>query len=221
MPRITSIRKLAPQMTVDVEVEDTHSYQLDNGWVSHNTVSQLVDSASGIHPRHSRWYVRRARMDVKDPLVGLMKSAGFRVEPDVMKPEHTVVVSFPIEAPKNAVFRGDVDAIQHLELWKVYRDHWCDHNPSITVTVREDEWMRVGAWVYDNFDSMTGVSFLPHSDHVYRQAPYEELDGPAFLELLDATPKSVAWGELSAVEKADNTTGTQELNCSAGGCDVL
>ena len=138
MPRITSIRKLAPQMTVDVEVEDTHSYQLDNGWVSHNTVSQLVDSASGIHPRHSRWYVRRARMDVKDPLVGLMKSAGFRVEPDVMKPEHTVVVSFPIEAPKNAVFRGDVDAIQHLELWKVYRDHWCDHNPSITVTVRKN-----------------------------------------------------------------------------------
>jgi ribonucleoside-diphosphate reductase alpha chain len=186
------------------------------------TVSQLVNSGSGIHARHSRWYIRRARMDNKDPLAAFMQSVNFPMEPDVMAPNHTVVVSFPVESPKNAIFRDDMSAVEQLELWKVYRDHWCDHNPSITVTVREHEWMDVGAWVYRHFDDMTGVSFLPHSDHSYRQAPYEEVDEKAYKELVGRMPKDVDWSLISAFEGGrDNTTGTQELNCSAGGCDIL
>lgn len=186
------------------------------------TVSQLVNSGSGIHARHSRWYIRRARMDVKDPLAKFMQAAGFPLEPDVMAPDHTLVASFPIESPKNAVFRDDMSAVEQLELWKVYRDAWCDHNPSITVTVREDEWMEVGAWVYRHFDDMTGVSFLPHSDHTYRQAPYEEVEEKTYKELVAMMPKDVDWSQISVYEGGkDNTTGTQELACSSGGCEIL
>jgi len=185
------------------------------------TVSQLVNSGSGIHARHSQYYIRRARMDRKDPLAQVMIDSGFKVEPDVMKPEHTLVVSFPVESPKNAVFRDDMTAIEQLELWKVYSDHWCDHNPSITVTVREGEWLDVGAWVYRNFDHMTGVSFLPHADHVYKQAPYEEIDQKTYKSLLAETPKSIDWENLAKIEKGDTTTGSQELACVAGGCEIL
>lgn len=184
------------------------------------TVSQLVDSASGIHARHSRWYIRRARMDSKDPLCEVMREAGFHTEPDVMKPDHTVVVSFPIESPEGAVFRDDMTAVEQLQLWKIYRDHWCDHNPSITVTVRENEWMTVGAWVYENFDDMTGVSFLPHSDHTYRQAPYEEVSQAEYESLKRATPDSIDWSLLSKLEKTDTTEGSQTLACVAGGCEL-
>lgn len=182
------------------------------------TVSQLVDSASGIHPRHSRWYVRRVRMDVKDPLCEAMSAAGFHLEPDVMKPDHTMVASFPVEAPKNAVFRNDMGAIAQLDLWKTYRDSWCDHNPSITVTVREEEWMAVGAWVYENFDCMTGVSFLPHSDHTYRQAPYEDLTEIEYHAMKKTVPTSVDW--FGVTETSDNTEGAQQLACVAGGCEL-
>lgn len=185
------------------------------------TVSQLVSSASGIHPRHSAYYIRRARMDMKDPLAKMMIDSGFNVEPDVMAPDHTYVVQFPIKSPANAVFRDDATAIDQLELWKVYKEHWCDHNPSITVTVREHEWMAVGAWVYENFDGMTGVSFLPHSDHTYVQAPYEEIDEAAYLELVKNTPTEVDWSRLHEYEKTDVTTGSQELACSSGGCEIL
>lgn len=185
------------------------------------TVSQFVNSGSGIHARHSRWYIRRARMDKKDPLVSLMLDSGFHIEPDVMAPDHTYVVQFPMESPAGAVFRDDMSAIDQLDLWKVYRDFWCDHNPSITVTVRENEWMDVGAWVYRNFDSMTGVSFLPHSDHTYKQAPYEEIDEATFKKLFDETPREIDWTKLTQYEKIDTTTGSQELACTTGGCDIL
>lgn len=185
------------------------------------TVSSLVDSAPGIHPRFARRYARRVRMDNKDPLLAVMVEAGFHVEPDVMAPNHTSVITFPIEAPKTAVTKDDVTAIDQLELWLIYREHWCDHNPSVTVNVREHEWMSVGAWVYGNFDKMTGVSFLPHSDHTYKQAPYEEIDASALAELFADTPKSVDWHSLEKTEKTDTTVGSQELACtSATGCEI-
>lgn len=187
------------------------------------TVSQLVNSGSGIHARHSRFYIRRARMDSKDPMASFMKWAGFPLEADVMAPDHTLVASFPIESPKGAIFRDDMTAVEQLELWAVYREHWCDHNPSITVTVREHEWMEVGAWVYKHFDEMTGVSFLPHSDHVYRQQPYEEVDEAEYKQLVSKMPVNVDWSDVKKYEGGlDHTTGTQELNCSAaGGCEVI
>jgi ribonucleoside-diphosphate reductase alpha chain len=150
-----------------------------------------------------------------------MMEKGFPHEPDVMKPDHTMVFSFPIKAPNNSVFRNDMSAVEQLEIWKVYRDHYCDHNPSVTITVREHEWMDVGAWVYRHFDEMTGVSFLPHADHTYRQAPYEEIDKAAYEVLQAAMPKDVDWLELATRESTDMTEGTQSLACTSGGCDIL
>ena len=139
------------------------------------TVSQLVDSASGIHARHNPYYVRTVRADKKDPLAKMMHEQGFPCEDDVTKPEHTWVFSFPVKGPKNGIYRKDMTAVEQLELWKVYQENWCEHKPSITVSVKENEWMSVGSWVYDNFENMSGVSFLPFADHSYRQAPYQDL----------------------------------------------
>jgi ribonucleoside-triphosphate reductase len=185
------------------------------------TVSQLVDSASGIHARHSPYYVRTVRADKKDPLAVMMKDMGFPVEDDVTKPEHTYVFSFPIKSPDHAVFRKDMSAIQQLELWLTYQRHFCEHKPSITVSVKEEEWMEVGAWVYTHFDEMSGVSFLPFSDHVYKQAPYQDCTKEEYEALLAKMPKKVNWTDLAKYEKRDNTTGSQELACSAaGGCEI-
>jgi ribonucleoside-diphosphate reductase alpha chain len=223
MPKITSIKKIEePELTADIEVENTHSYQLDNGWVVHNTVSQLVDSASGIHARHAPYYIRTVRADKKDPLAKMMIDAGFPVEDDVMKPDHTYVFSFPMKTPENAVFRKDMTAIEQLELWLEYQRHFCEHKPSVTISVKEDEWMMVGAWVYEHFDEMSGVSFLPFSDHVYKQAPYQDCNKEQYEVMLEKMPKNVDWTKLSEYEKRDTTTGTQELACSAsGGCEVV
>jgi ribonucleoside-triphosphate reductase len=186
------------------------------------TVSQLVDSASGIHARHSPYYIRTVRADKKDPLSKMMVDLGFPVEDDVMKKDTTYVFSFPIKSPDGAVYRDDLTAVEQLELWLVYKKNWTEHNPSITVSVRENEWLEVGAWVYKNFDDMTGVSFLPHSDHVYKQAPYQECTKKEYEELLNKVPKNVDWTMLQYWEKSDTTTGTQELACSAsgGGCEI-
>ena len=186
------------------------------------TVSQLVDSASGIHARHNPYYVRTVRADKKDPLAKMMHEAGFPVEDDVTKPDHTWVFSFPIKGPKNGIYRRDMSAIEHLELWKIYQDNWCEHKPSITVTVKEDEWMEVGAWVYNNFEYMSGVSFLPYADHSYRQAPYQDCTSAEYLELIKKMPKNVDWTKLSEYESVDMTAGSQELACSAdGGCEIV
>jgi ribonucleoside-diphosphate reductase alpha chain len=223
MPKITSIRKIEePELTADIEVENTHSYQLDNGWVVHNTVSQLVDSASGIHARHAPYYIRTVRADKKDPLAKMMVDAGFPVEDDVMKPDHTYVFAFPMRTPENAVFRKDMTAIEQLELWLEYQRHFCEHKPSVTISVKEDEWMEVGAWVYEHFDEMSGVSFLPFSDASYKQMPYQDCTKEQYEAMLEKMPKDVDWTKLSEYEKRDTTTGTQELACSAsGGCEVV
>ncbi len=186
------------------------------------TVSQLTDAASGIHARHNPHYIRTVRADKKDPLAKMMHEAGFPVEDDVTKPDHTWVFSFPIKGPKNGIYRRDMSAIEHLKLWKVYQDNWCEHKPSITVTVKENEWMEVGAWVYENFDKMSGVSFLPYADHSYRQAPYQDCTSAEYSELIKKMPKNVDWTKLSEYESVDMTAGSQELACSAdGGCEVV
>ena len=184
------------------------------------TVSQLVDSASGIHARHNPYYIRTVRGDKKDPLTKMMVEEGFPNEDDVMKPNDTTVFSFPIKCSPDAVFRQDLTAIEQLELWKTYQVHWCEHKPSVTISVKEEEWIDVGAWVYKNFDLMSGVSFLPYSEHTYKQAPYQDCNEKEYKDLLNKMPTSVDWNKLSEYEKSDMTVGSQELACSAGSCEI-
>jgi ribonucleoside-diphosphate reductase alpha chain len=184
------------------------------------TVSQLVDAASGIHARHSEYYIRTVRADRKDPLCQMMMEMGFPAEPCVMKPDHTMVFSFPMKA-EGSVTRNDLTAIEHLELWLTYQRHWCEHKPSITITVKEHEWMEVGAWVYKNFDEISGISFLPHSDHTYRQAPYQECTKIAYTALALEMPKDVDWSLLKNYEKSDTTKSSQTMACSADGCELV
>ena len=184
------------------------------------TVSQLVDAASGIHARHNPFYIRTVRGDKKDPLTKMMTDAGFPVEDDVMNPSHTAVFSFPMKVDKGAVFRTDMTAIEQLELWVVYQKHWCEHKPSVTISVKEHEWLEVGAWVYEHFDYMSGVSFLPFSEHTYKQAPYQDCDEVQYEELLKSMPTNVDWNKLGEYENRDMTIGSQELACVAGGCEI-
>jgi len=185
------------------------------------TVSQLVDSASGIHPRHSRYYLRRVRADVKDPIAQLMKDEGVPCEPDVMKPDSVEVFTFPVKAPENAVFRDDRTAIEQLELWLTYQEYYCEHKPSITVSVKEHEWLEVGTWVYENFDKVSGVSFLPHSDHSYQQAPYEECTEGVYLEALADMPESVNWARIKEYELSDTTKGMKTMACTGNVCEMV
>jgi ribonucleoside-triphosphate reductase (thioredoxin) len=185
------------------------------------TVSQLVDSASGIHARHSEYYIRTVRGDNKDPLTQFLKDSGIPAEPCVMKPDSTTVFSFPTKSPDNAVTRNDMDAIEQLELWKNYALNWCEHKPSVTITVREEEWLKVGAWVYDNFDICSGVSFLPHSDHTYAQAPYQDCDKLTYKAALVKMPSRIDWSKLSAYEQEDNTSGSQTMACSGDSCEIV
>jgi ribonucleoside-diphosphate reductase alpha chain len=184
------------------------------------TVSQLTDSASGIHPRHNEYYIRTVRADRKDPLCQMMIEMGFPAEPCVMKPDHTMVFSFPMKAV-GSITRNDLTAIEHLELWLTYQRHWCEHKPSITITVREHEWMEVGAWVYKHFDEISGISFLPHSDHSYRQAPYQDCTKIAYTALAAEMPKDVDWTMLSNYEKEDKTAGSQTYACSGDKCELV
>ena len=184
------------------------------------TVSQLVDAASGIHARHNPYYIRTVRGDKKDPLTKMMMDAGFPVEDDAMNPSHTSVFSFPMKVDEGAVFRTDMSAIQQLELWLTYQKYWCEHKPSVTISVKENEWLDVGAWVYKHFDYMSGVSFLPFAEHTYKQAPYQDIKKEEYELLLDKMPKEVEWSRLSEYEKTDMTIGSQELACAAGGCEI-
>jgi ribonucleoside-diphosphate reductase alpha chain len=184
------------------------------------TVSQLVDSASGIHPRYSEHYIRTVRADKKDPLAQLMRKQGFPVEDCFHKGDSTDIFSFPVEGPSHAVFRNDRTALEQLEHYLMFQTYWTEHNVSITVYVRDHEWLGVGDWVYRHFDKVAGVSFLPHSDHSYQQAPYQECDKEAYEKLLAVMPK-FNWDELATFEKDDSTVNTKELACSAGVCEVL
>ena len=185
------------------------------------TVSQLVDSASGIHARHNPYYIRTVRGDNKDPITKFMKDQGFPCEPDVTKPNHTTVFSFPMKSPDGAVCRQDMTALEQLELWKTYQEHWCEHKPSVTISVKEDEWVDTASWVYNNFDDISGISFLPFSDHTYKQAPYQDCSEEEYQELYSKMPKNVDWTGLSDYEQKDYTAGSQELACSAGVCEVV
>jgi ribonucleoside-triphosphate reductase len=185
------------------------------------TVSQLVDSASGIHARHSPYYIRTVRGDNKDPLTAFMKDQGIPNEPDVFKPDQTTVFSFPIKSPDNAVVTSDVSAIDQLKMWLAYQRHWCEHKPSVTINVKSDEWFEVGAFVYDHFDEMSGVSFLPYNEHTYQQAPYQECGKTDYETLLAVMPKSIDWVKLKDYEAEDNTSGSQTLACSGDSCEIV
>ncbi len=185
------------------------------------TVSQLVDSASGIHARHSAYYIRTVRGDNKDPLTQFMKDQGIPNEPCVMKPETTTVFSFPQKSPQGAITRNDMTAIEQLSLWLTYQRNWCEHKPSVTVTVRDHEWMEVGAWVYKYFDEVSGVSFLPHSDHSYQQAPYQDCSEREYLDALALMPARIDWTKLSDYEKEDMTKSSQTFACSSGVCEIV
>ena len=182
------------------------------------TVSQLVDSASGIHARHNPYYIRTIRMDKKDPIYAFLRQAGVPVEDEVFRPESTAVFSFPMAAPEGATCRMDKTAIEQLELWLIYQRHWCEHKPSVTISVKDEEWPEVGAWVWKHFDEVSGVSFLPFSDHTYQQAPYQDCSKEEYEEFLAKMPVEVRWEEF--VEKEDNTTGVQQLACTSGACEI-
>eukprot|EP00899_Mesostigma_viride_P001888 jgi/Mesvir1/116/Mv07785-RA.1 len=184
------------------------------------TVSQLCDCSSGIHPRHSAYYIRTVRMDKNDPLCRFMQERGYPHEADAMNPLRSVVFSFPVAAPASSVFRKDQNALQMLELWRLYQTHWCEHKPSVTVSVRESEWMAVGAWVYDHFDEASGIAFLPYSDHVYKQAPYQEVGVEEYEALRARMPSTVQWEELGEFEKTDNTNVTSEFACTGINCEA-
>lgn len=185
------------------------------------TVSQLVDSASGIHARHSAYYIRTVRGDNKDPLTQLMRDQGIPNEPCAMKPDTTTVFSFPMRSPDGAVTRNDMSAIEQLETWLLFQRHWCEHKPSVTVSVRDEEWLDVGAWVYRHFDEVSGISFLPHSDHTYQQAPYQEVSEREYKAALALMPESIDWSLLAQYEVDDTTKGSQTLACSGGSCEIV
>jgi ribonucleoside-diphosphate reductase alpha chain len=185
------------------------------------TVSQLVGVSSGMHPWHSKYYVRTVRGDKKDPISTFLKDSGIPAEDDVTKPNDTYVFSFPVKSPSHAITRDKITAIQQLEVWLVYQRSWCEHKPSITVSVKEDEWMEVGAWVYKHFDEVSGISFLPYSEHTYVQAPYQEIDELEYNDLLSKMPESINWTALSLYELEDTTTGTQALACVSGECEIV
>jgi ribonucleoside-triphosphate reductase len=186
------------------------------------TVSQLVGVSSGMHPWHSPYYVRTVRGSKGDPISTFLKEVGIPVEDDVMKPNETYVFSFPVKAPEGAIVRNDLTAIDHLNIWLVYQRAWCEHKPSITVSVKEDEWMEVGAWVYKNFDEVSGISFLPHSEHTYKQAPYQEILKEEYDVLVAKMPSNIRWEDLSFYETEDGTSTNATLACSSdGNCELV
>lgn len=211
---VSTNKDIAPQLGINVAAAITCVKP-------EGTSSQLVLAASGMHKWFSKWYIRTVRIDKKDPVCAFLTDAGIPVEDDLMAPDSTAVFSFPIQAPKNALTRNDSTALEELELWLTYQKSWCEHKPSITVYVREHEWMQVGSWVFDHFDEVSGISFLPHSDHVYKQAPYQEITADEYKEWKKELPTSIDWSILSLYEKEDNTTGTQTLACSAGSCEIV
>ena len=185
------------------------------------TVSQLVDSASGLHPRHSGYYIRTVRGDNKDPLTQFMKDQGIPSEPELQKPDSTTVFSFPVKAPDGAICTEHVPAIEQLKTWLVYQRHWCEHKPSITCNVKADEWLEVGAFVYEHFDEMSGVSFLPYNEHIYQQAPYQECSKEDYTKAIADMPSKIDWTKLSSYEVEDNTSGSQTMACSGDVCEVV
>ena len=187
------------------------------------TVSQLVDCSSGIHTRYSDYYIRRVRADIKDPLATMMMKNGFPWEKDLMKPEHVVVFSFPIKSPMGAITTDKMTALDQLELWKIYQHNWCEHKPSCTIHIKDNEWMEVGAWVYRNFDDVSGIAFMPHSSHTYKQAPYQSCTKEEYDKALSTMPKEIDWGKLKEYESDDSSINHKEYACSgnSGSCELV
>jgi ribonucleoside-diphosphate reductase alpha chain len=185
------------------------------------TVSQLVDSASGIHARHSKYYIRTVRGSNKDPITQFLANEGIPNEPDVTKPDTVTVFSFPIKSPSSSIVRTDMTAIEQLNLWLKYQRHWCEHKPSVTISVKDHEWMKVGAWVYSNFDEVSGISFLPYSEHTYQQAPYQDCTEEEYNALKEDMPKHIDWTRLGDFEKEDTTSSGKEFACTSDACEVV
>jgi ribonucleoside-diphosphate reductase alpha chain len=185
------------------------------------TVSQLTDSASGIHARHSEYYIRTVRGDNKDPLTEFMIAQGIPNEPEVNKPNQTTVFSFPMKAPEGGVVTADMSAIEQLNMWLTYQRSWCEHKPSVTVNIKSDEWMAVGAFVYEHFDEMSGVSFLPFFEHTYRQAPYQDCDKDTYEAMLAQMPTAIDWVKLAEFETEDGTKSSQTFACTGDVCEVV
>ena len=221
--KIKKITKLKePEYTVDIEVKDTHTYQLSNGMVSHNTVSQMVNTSSGIHTRFSPYYIRRVRVTRTDSLCKFLIEKGVSHKPEVgetLENANTMVFEFPVESPKGCICNRDVSAIEQLEYWKMLQIYWCEHKPSATIFIEDDEWLEVGAWVYKNWDIISGVSFLPKTDSLYQLAPFEEITQTTYNELKKKMPK-IDYSELDVFEKEDTTIGAQEFACSSGSCEL-
>ena len=185
------------------------------------TVSQLVDAASGIHARHNPFYVRTVRGDNKDPLTMFLKDKGVPAEPDFTAPDSVTVFSFPMKSPEGAVCRYDMSAIEQLELWLKIADNYCEHKPSVTISVKEHEWLAVGSWCWEHFESLSGISFLPFSDHSYKQAPYQDIEKDIYGDMVKKMPPIIDWTELQGYERGDTTSGSQELACTGGVCEVV
>ena len=224
--KLSTILPMLKQEAVDTNKEYAKKWKMPQSVAitcvkPSGTVSQLCDSASGIHARHSEYYIRTVRGDNKDPLTNFMIDQGIPSEPDVMKPDATTVFSFPMQSPEGSVTRNDMTAIQQLRMWMAYQQHWCEHKPSCTVTVRDHEWVEVGAYVYNHFDAMSGVSFLPHSDHVYQQAPYQDCDKGEYNDMLAKMDGNIDWNRLMDYEKEDTTAGSQTFACSGDTCEIV
>ena len=185
------------------------------------TVSQLVDAASGIHARHNDYFIRTVRGDNKDPLTEFMRDMNIPNEPDFTSPDSVTVFSFPMKSPDNAICRNDMSALEQLELWLKIANNYCEHKPSVTISVKEHEWLEVGSWCWNNFGALSGISFLPFSEHTYKQAPYQDIDKNMYLDLSTKMPLSIDWDKLQQYEKGDTTTGTQELACTGGVCEIV
>lgn len=220
--KIKRIEKKSPEMTVDIEVEDTHSYQLSNGMVSHNTVSQLVNSSSGIHPRYAQYFIRRIRIAATDPLCAMLRDQGVPYKPEVGQENgnvNTYVFEFPRKSPDTSVMNDEVTALDQLKYWLMIKKYWCEHSASCTVFVKDHEWIEVGAWVWKNWDYITGLSFLPYSDTVYKLAPYEEISEEKYYELVGQMPE-VDFSQLTSYEIEDGTTGAREFACVGDKCEI-
>ena len=185
------------------------------------TVSQLVDSGSGIHPRYGRYYLRTVRISKNDPICKFMDASGIYNEDDVMQPQNTSVFYFPQMSPKSSITRKDLTAMNHLDLWKLYNTHWCEHKPSVTINVKDEEWIDVQKWIWDNFDSCSGVSFLPYDDTSYKQAPYQEITEEEYMHWMEKFDKKLNWNELATYEEEDSTQSSQTLACSSGSCEMV
>lgn len=221
--KIKSIKKREERIfTVDIEVEDTHTYQLSNGAVSHNTVSLLNNTASGLHTRFSEYYIRRVRVNRTDPLCKMLMDQGLPWDPEngeEISNYQTAVFKFPVKSPDNSVCNNNIDAIEMLEYWKMLKVHWCEHNPSCTIFVKDDEWIKVGNWVYDNWNKIGGLSFLPTENMAYTLPPYEKITSDIFEQLVKEMP-IIDFSQLTAYELEDETEGSTEFACSGGSCEI-